>query len=163
MPRKKKKNVDVTLTEATSMDEALNYIWIGLKFVAKKHPKKTWLTLFVLLALVAFSGQKVIELYYTPKAVIEEAKPATASADTGLKLDFSIVTNAYAEKIQMGQRGIKLEYNGQPYGYADNSYIVSKVYGENKLIIYDKLLNKVFALSDGNLDNNRNQIMQQKK
>lgn len=122
------KNIDTTLTQAKDEREAMNFIWIGFSFFLFNHFKKTvLLILAVLIGLGMFFKD-----YFTSERIniMKDIKPMSSNE---FKFNFPERLNA---EIKDG----KIIFEGQPYAYGDDRYIIHKIQDENAVLIYDKKL-----------------------
>ena len=88
MPKKK---VDITLTEAKTPGDAMNYIFIGPKYFLIKHTLKTLLALAIMVSGPCYIGWQ----YFNSDVIsIEEAKPI--KKDKPIGANFSLFSQAIA-------------------------------------------------------------------
>ena len=122
------KKPDVSLTEARDTSEAINYIFIGVKFFLLKHTLKTLLVLMLMAVGPIYVGW---DYFTSAKVKIEKALPL--DEDTGWR--FSIMPEAYAST---GEKPNEIRIDGKLYGYYDPLFTVYVMQGRQKLFIYDK-------------------------
>ena len=137
MPRNKKK-IDVRLSKAKSPGEAMNYIFIGLKYFLIHHTFKTCIVLGIMLSGPCYIAWQ----YYTSDMVkIKEAEPVEAKPTSSI---FSLIPMAYAsEPIQTENRII---IDGKLYGYYDSNIQVWKLKDSDIFLLYDKTTNRIWNI-----------------
>ena len=124
-----KKKVDITLTEATTTEEAVNYIFIGFKFFLLHHTKKTLLVVFgVLLGLSMFFKD-----YITTdriKIMEEEIKPIATQPISMFNNPFLLHAQGKYDKMIM--------FDDKAYAVWDEEWEIKKIKGVDAVLVHHK-------------------------
>ena len=139
---KKKKKIDIELTDAQSVDDALNYIFIGIKYFMKAHPKKTLVVILgVIIGFSSFFGK-----YLTSDTIqiLNNARPK--AMPTG-QLYQSNPFILYAQTKQQKSENW-IVFGGEYYGEEDKDWEIKKVKDQNVVLVYNK---KIGTVKEGEL------------
>lgn len=128
------KRLDLKLTEAQTVDEAMNHIFIGLKWFLKNHFKKTTI---VILLLAGSSLYVVYDYVTTTKAKILEAKPIGAEIE-----NFSLIDIALAEETGLDS----IIIDGKFYGFSDPEFGVWKMLRLPVVLVHDRTTGQVWKV-----------------
>jgi len=132
----KHRKIDVTLATARNAGEAVNYIFIGLKFFLIHHTAKT-----VLVLLFMLSGPIYIawDWYSSDRIKIKDAEPIQAHG-----ANFKLMEEAVAAEPQNPNR---IEINGKFYGYYDPNFVVYMMTDNERLFIYNKAIGRAVFIN----------------
>jgi hypothetical protein len=125
-PRKKTE----IIVEAQNIDEAMNYMFAGLKYFLKYHTTKTIITLLV---IAGSSLYVVFDYVTTTKAKVSDAAPI------GSVITFHVQPTAMA--APMG--GEPIIINNKVYGYYDPNIQVWKEVGSDRFLVYNRYTNEL--------------------
>lgn len=129
MVSRKSHKTDITLTEAKTTDEAMNYLFIGLKYFLVHHTKKTIIVLFAVTLGLAYAAN---DYFASDKVKIKELAP--------IGENFSIVP----ELVAGGKNQIVI--GGKVYGLYDEDVEVWKVEHEDALILHNHVTGKIWKM-----------------
>jgi len=124
-PRKPK--LDATLTIAKDADEAMNYIFIGIKYFLVRHPLKTVVVLALMLIGPAYVA---IDYFSTTRVTTKVAKPMSEQVTVE---DVPIVLVS-----QQKRERVPIILNGQKWGYSDPSYVSFVSEDGKSILVYRK-------------------------
>ena len=127
--------LDITLTEAKSKSEAMNFIFIGLKYFLINHTIKTVLVIMAMLFGLLYAGY---QYYATDKVEIRDAVPLSEVRS------FSIMPEALAATAK--QEADDIIINGKIYGKFDTNYQIWKMKDKNAFLILDKRSGQPFIM-----------------
>ena len=143
---KKKKQLDVLLTEAKTTSEAMNFIFVGFKFFLMNHPAKT----MTVVLLMLFGPAYVAYQYYTSDTVKTMDAEPTGKVATHSS-NFSLMPEALAEDATLlYQDSDDIIINGQIYGKFDPEFTknvtIWKLKDQPVLLLHDKRGGKPFKI-----------------
>jgi hypothetical protein len=119
-----------TLYEAQNLNEAMDYMWAGLKYFLIHHTKKT----VIVVLLISGSSLYVVFDYVTStKAKVFEAKPI------GTTMTFHVQPSAIAAPLG----GEPIVINGKTYGYYDPTLEVWKEAGSDRFLVHNKVTGEI--------------------
>lgn len=124
------KKIDTSLIQAKDEREAMNYIWIGFSFFLFNHTKKTLILIFA--ALIGLS--MFFKDYFTSERIniMKDIKPMSQQ----IRFNFP-------ERLEAEIKDGKIIFGGQAYAYADDSYEIHKIKGEEAVLVHDKTHQRV--------------------
>lgn len=126
--KRKKKPVIDQVVEAQTTNEAINYMFIGLKYFLIHHTLKTGLAL---LLICGSSLYVVIDYYTSQKTSVKTAEPISET--------FSIMPQATAE-----QQLNPIVINGKTYGFYDPNIEVWKDAHGDRFLVHNKQSGQIY-------------------
>jgi predicted RND superfamily exporter protein len=126
--KKKKKPVIDEVVEAQTANEAINYMFAGLKYFLIHHTLKT---LLALLLICGSSLYVVVDYYTSQKTTVKSAEPISQT--------FSIMPQATAE-----QQLNPIVINGKTYGYYDPNLEVWKDAHAERFLVHNKQSGQIY-------------------
>jgi hypothetical protein len=119
-PRKKRPIVD-HVVEVQDSNEAINFMFAGLKYFLINH---TFKTLLALLLICGSSLYVVVDYYTSRKSSVKTAEPISST--------FSLTPQAFADQKN------PIVISGKTYGYYNADIEVWKEYGSDRFLVHNK-------------------------
>jgi len=140
-----KKKIDIELTEAQNVDEAMNYIFLGFKYFLKNHTYKTVLLIVgMFIGFIGFFGR-----YLTSDTIniIDDIKPK--ARPTGMVIQSNpFLLYAQDKSRQSVAEEFMIVFDGDYYGQQDANWEVRKLEGEDAILVYNKRTKRIKKLDD---------------
>ena len=137
--KKKKKPVIDQVIEAQTANEAINYMFAGLKYFLIHHTVKT---LLALLLICGSSLYVVVDYYTSQKSHVDKAEPISQT--------ISIMPQAYADQKN------PIIIDGKTYGYYNPDYEVWKEYHSDRFLVHNKVTGAIYWVSVESLSKSLN-------